>query len=142
MVGSQFKLPNMMILQIRKLDLGYKTVVEIRSQVDSVYCSCMPGSRHPPPSDAAAAVTHGRIGPSSPHPKPGLSQSWVGGTGDLPRNPCSGSRAGMQLSLGFLKIPSLLPSFFHLNLGVSFLSFNVIYLVALGLSSSMQDLVP
>ena len=56
MVRSQFKLPNVMILQISRLDLGYKTVAEIRSQVGGVYCSCMPGSSHPTPSDAAASA--------------------------------------------------------------------------------------
>ena len=87
MVGSQFKVPNMMILQIRKLDLGYKTVAEIRSQVDSVYCSCMPGSRHPPPSDAAAAVTHGRIGPSSPTPNLGSVRAGSEGRATFPETP-------------------------------------------------------
>lgn len=138
MVRSQFKLPNMMILQISRLDLGYKTVAEIRRQVGGVYCSCMPGSSHPTPSDAAAsaaAVTHGRMGPRpapppSPHPPqpPVLSQSWDGGTGNLPRNPCSGNCAGSAAEPQAFKNSVPPPSFCHFDLGAFFLFLNLIWL--------------
>ena len=146
MVRSQFKLPNTMILQISKLDLGYKTEAEIRSQVGSVYCSCMPGSSHPTPSDAAAAVTHRWIGPrlaprSPPPPPPGLSQSWDGGMGDLPRNPCSGNCAGSAAEPQVFKNP--FPPSFLLSFGPQcFLPLFKYYLVVLALSSSVQDQFP
>ena len=121
MVRSQFKLPNVMILQISRLDLGYKTVAEIRSQVGGVYCSCMPGSSHPTPSDAAAsaaAVTHGWMGPRPAQPPgpppPNLRCSVRAGMEGQATFPETPAQEIVQLSLRFLKIPSLLPSFFLL----------------------------